>query len=106
MSIVECRHRTNMKRTTVICIILILVVLNLCDSHVVTFRSGEWLRLPHFWTNVGFSPAAPLPLNNTQVAEVLLSTDVQRNLEIIAALPNDAIASVRIHWMLSLIRVK
>lgn len=63
-------------------------------------------RLPRFWTNVGFSPTAQLPLNNSQIASFLLSDDVRINIELISALPNGAIETIRIHWLLSLIDFK
>lgn len=69
-------------------------------------RANEYRPLPRFWANVGFSPPAPLPLNNTQISEELLGDDVQVNSELIAALPNHGIEHIRIHWLLSLIKFK
>ena len=66
----------------------------------------HYIKLPRFWTNVGFAPPAPLPLNNSAVADELLSQDVRLNLEIIAGLPNAGIETIRIHWLLSLVRFR
>lgn len=62
--------------------------------------------LPRFWTNSGLSPFAPLPFNQTDVAQQILTENMNRNMEIIAALPNSAVKHIRIHWLLSLIDFK
>lgn len=67
-------------------------------------RANEYRPLPRFWANVGFSPPAPLPLNNIQISDDLLGDDVSINTELIAALPNHGIQHIRIHWLLSLIQ--
>lgn len=67
-------------------------------------RANDYRPLPRFWTNVGFSPPAPLPLNNTQISAELLGNDVYVNTQLIAALPNHGIQHIRIHWLLSLIK--
>lgn len=74
------------------------------SSSLLLFSSSDFVHLPRFWTNIGFSPVAPLPLNNSQIAAELLSNNVKRNIEIIASLPNGAVDTIRTHWMLSLIR--
>lgn len=84
----------------------ILFTSDVCNSSTTDEARDTFVQLPRFWTNVGFSPAAPLPLDSSQVADVLLSDDVQHNLEIIATLPNKAIATMRIHWLLSLVRMQ
>lgn len=68
-----------------------------------SFRS-TYKQLPRFWINSGFSPPAPLPINNTVVVQELLNKDVRMNIEYLAALPNVGISHVRIHWLLSLVR--
>lgn len=73
-------------------------------SITVHTRVKEYRPMPRFWTNVGFSPPAPLPLNNTQVTGELLGDDVRISNELIAALPNQGIEHIRIHWLLSLIK--
>lgn len=67
-------------------------------------RPNEYRQLPRFWANVGFSPPAPLPLNNTQISAELLGNDVYVNTELIAALPIHGIQHIRVHWLLSLIK--
>lgn len=62
--------------------------------------------LPRFWTNAGFSPSAPLPLNNSQITAELLDRPVRTSLDLIAALPNKGVKHIRIHWLLSLIQYK
>lgn len=83
-------------------ILTVCIVVKLNGTNV----KNDWIELPRFWTNVGFSPVAPLPLNSTQIASFLLSNDVQINIELIAALPNNAIETIRIHWLLSLIETR
>lgn len=71
----------------------------------IEFAGDEsYKKLPRFWTNVGFSPPAPLPLNNTQISDALLSKDIRLNTELIGSLPNAGVKHIRIHWLLSLIR--
>lgn len=62
--------------------------------------------LPRFWTNSGFSPSAPLPINRSFIVGELKSKSVYRNVEFIAALPNFGIKYIRIHWLLSLVEFK
>lgn len=87
-----------------------LAIVSFAADHVVAVsitvhkRANEYRPLPRFWTNVGFSPPAPLPLNNTQIRAELLGNDVYVNTQLIAALPNHGIQHIRIHWLLSLIK--
>lgn len=82
--------------------ILQLFILN--SASLLLFSTSPFVPLPRFWTNVGFSPVAPLPLNNSEIAQELLSRHIKRNIEIIASLPNGAVDTVRTHWILSLLR--
>lgn len=74
-------------------------------SLTVNKQQTVYRPLPRFWTNTGFSPPAPLPLNNTQIIDELLDDDVHMSLDLIASLPNHAISHIRIHWLLSMIKV-
>lgn len=86
-------------------VFLILLLSMSINSLKIHFREREnYKELTRFWTNVGFSPPAPLPLNNSQISEVLLSKDVQLNNEIVSSLPNNGVDHIRIHWLLSLIQ--
>lgn len=69
-----------------------------------SFSATNFQHLPRFWTNVGFSPAAPLPLNDSDVARILLSKDVRQNIEIIGALADRGVRTIRTHWILSLVK--
>lgn len=63
-----------------------------------TLLSPEPKILPRFWTNTGFSPIGP----NSR--KIFLSSDTLTNIELIGSLPNEAIKSIRIHWLLDLLR--
>lgn len=76
------------------------------DMLSINFHNNEYTVLPKFWKNSGFSPAAPLPINNLYITQQLLSNDVYMNMELIAALPNHGVQNLRVHWLLSLIKFK
>lgn len=59
--------------------------------------------LPRFWTNTGFCP--PAPINDNSTISFFLSDDVATNIEIISALPNNALQTIRIHWLLNMIHI-
>lgn len=69
-------------------------------------NASEYAALPRFWTNSGFSPAAPLPFNRSQIVTELNSNDVHRNMDYVSAMPNSAVRHMRIHWLLSLVEFR
>ncbi|CAH1392790.1 unnamed protein product [Nezara viridula] len=60
-------------------------------------------HLTKFWKSTGFSPSS---FDQTSTREFLMSKDVEHNLAIISALPNQGIEFVRIHWLLNLLYFK
>lgn len=71
-----------------------------------TRNTSDYTKLPRFWTNSGFSPAAPLPFNRTDIVAELNSKDVYSNLDYVSAMPNSAVKYMRIHWLLSLVEFR
>lgn len=65
---------------------------------------GDVKALPRFWTNTGFCP--PAPIHDNATIDFFLSDDVSTNIEMIGALPNQALSTIRIHWLLNLVRIK
>lgn len=88
--------------------ISLICITKATNDFIIRFDPVEnvYKQLPRFWKNCGFSPPAPLPINNAQVTSELLSKDVYLNIEYLAALPNFGIQYVRIHWLLSMLKVK
>lgn len=79
-----------------------------CNSMSINLNRNvsNYMELPRFWTNSGFSPSAPLPFNRLHVVDQLKADDVYRNLDLISALPNRAVKYIRMHWLLSLVEFK
>lgn len=61
-------------------------------------------RLPKFWAHTGLCP--PAPTNDAFVLNAFFSGKSMRLcMELISVLPNSGLQTVRIHWLLNLIRV-
>lgn len=73
-------------------LILLIAIFSFTDTKV-----SEPKDLPRFWTNTGFSPIG------VDIKEVLLSSDILTNIDLISSLPNKGLETVRIHWILDLI---
>lgn len=83
--------------------ILILLSLSLyCvltqSSLVINVDSKKLKPLPRFWTNTGFCPIG------TNISEALLSNDTLLNIELLGTLPNNGLKTIRIHWLIDLIK--
>lgn len=86
-------------------ILKILILLNL-SIHCVRTQKGLVINvdaknlkpLPRFWTNTGFCPIGK------NISEALLSTDTLLNIELLGTLPNYGLKTIRIHWLLDLIK--
>lgn len=97
-----------------VCLLFTLCMIVLVFSQVhkkersqVTLQIDRLKKMPRFWTNTGFCP--PAPTNSTAaITDFFFSQDVGLNLELISALPNNryGIQTVRIHWLMNLIRFK
>lgn len=75
-----------------------------CASGDLNIRIPKYTKyLPRFWTNTGFCP--PAPINGNSTINFFLSDDVATNIEIISALPNNGLHTIRIHWLLNMIRI-
>lgn len=87
-------------------LIFILLKISLCTPIMIsidlTNTTGNFYKLPRFWTNTGFCPWGNIK-NSTEISKSLLSKDTRMNIELIGALPNNALSTIRIHWLLELI---
>lgn len=78
----------------------ILVIIVVKETHQsLLLSASQPKKLSRFWTNTGFSPIG----QKFELKDILLSSDTLTNLEIISSLPNKALETVRIHWVLDLI---
>lgn len=59
--------------------------------------STEPKELDRFWTNTGFAPIG------SDSRDIFLSSDTLTNIDLISSLPNKALETIRIHWILDLI---
>lgn len=79
------------------------IILETTTKLNVTMQMNTMKKMPKFWTNSGFCP--PAPIEDDSITSYLLSNDVFMNMEILAALPNNAITNIRVHWILHLLRI-
>ncbi|XP_047496549.1 uncharacterized protein LOC125044141 [Penaeus chinensis] len=57
-------------------------------------------RFDHFWRSTGLCPPDP----HSRADAFLLGLDERLNLALVGSLPHDAVAQVRIHWLLDLVQ--
>ncbi|XP_055854835.1 alpha-L-iduronidase [Episyrphus balteatus] len=74
-----------------------------CLFHVVSSQNDSFHLLSRFWTNTGFCPLGNI--QNTPISNYLLSNEMKIHLQLIGALPNEALSNIRIHWLLELIEL-
>ncbi|XP_055384565.1 alpha-L-iduronidase [Condylostylus longicornis] len=79
----------------------LIIILNVYLLIVVEHSSEQkqLKKLPRFWTNTGFCPLG-------DVSKYLLNNDTRIHLNLVGALPNHGIDTIRIHWLLDLLDVK
>lgn len=67
-------------------------------------QQSQVRKLPKFWAHTGLCP--PAPTNDAVVLNSFFGgTSMRLSMEMISALPNAGLKTVRIHWLLNLIRV-
>ncbi|KAI1293508.1 Alpha-L-iduronidase [Halotydeus destructor] len=65
--------------------------------------SNQVANLPHFWCSSGFCPPQP----HQNIADYVLSNDMEQNLGLIGSLPSKCDSfQLRVHWLLNLIQVE
>ncbi|KAK6635941.1 hypothetical protein RUM44_001196 [Polyplax serrata] len=65
-------------------------------------KYNRLVTIKPFWKSTGLCPSS----NPEERSQFLLSRDEQINLEVIGALPNEAISMIRIHWLMDLLKVR